>query len=544
MPTLPQGTLKGCGCAASIASARASTALPSCPQPQRHRKSPTVVNAAPAALLALQPATRPSRSGPVSLEPWQPGDNDPGQDFFLLPDGMVTPPPQGISSDGHGAEIESLSLELSRLMAEVEQVGSHALNARLAVQPHTALTPAVHPTSTLMSCPSPSSHALAPASWHLHSTSHHQIPINASNRLVAPALRAHHQLVPPSSPLPSLLPSIPLPCPNPKPAQELDPYLDSLAPSPSPLLSSPPQPPSPPQHPLSPASTSTTPSHLPPHLHPQSPHPAPSSTSSSTSFPGLPPELELSAASPRLPSASGPPGSSASTSAPSSLSSSSSSSSSRLGTGSGTGLGLRLTSAQPPAGLSLLLPTPSHSSNSSSSSGKGSAAGRSAAGDAGPAGGGVGLGLGLEAGSGRRVAQRRRQNWRRTAVAATEAADAAAAAEPKYKTSGRDSMAMLLGTFSKDRMLTAEEEQRLAAAAQDFMQLRELRNVLQRLLRRQPTLGEMAETLRCEEETLSARLEAGNHARSVLAQKNYRLVVALARRAARGLPSYLQNNSG
>ncbi|GLC38617.1 hypothetical protein PLESTB_000452900 [Pleodorina starrii] len=137
---------------------------------------------------------------------------------------------------------------------------------------------------------------------------------------------------------------------------------------------------------------------------------------------------------------------------------------------------------------------------------------------------------GLAAGAGSR-AERRRQNWRRGAAAAPAAA--APAHEAKYKTYGSGSMTILMGSFSKDHILSAQEEQLLASAAQDFMRLDDLTRLLAAVLRRPPSLREMAQSLQCEESALRVRLDCGSRARTLLAQKNYRLVVNIAKRMLR-----------
>ncbi|KXZ44293.1 hypothetical protein GPECTOR_70g524 [Gonium pectorale] len=92
---------------------------------------------------------------------------------------------------------------------------------------------------------------------------------------------------------------------------------------------------------------------------------------------------------------------------------------------------------------------------------------------------------------------------------------------------------MFLGTFTKDRILSSTEEQDLAAAAQDYMRLEEYSRVLTSLLRRRPSMQEMAEALKTDPGSLAVRLDCGNRARSTLAQKNYRLVVSIAKRMVR-----------
>ncbi|GIL42585.1 hypothetical protein Vafri_547, partial [Volvox africanus] len=137
---------------------------------------------------------------------------------------------------------------------------------------------------------------------------------------------------------------------------------------------------------------------------------------------------------------------------------------------------------------------------------------------------------GAVAGAGSR-AERRRQNWRRgtDATAASMAPDH----EAKFKANGTGSISILMGSFSKDHILSTEEEQLLAAAAQDFMQLSGLRRVLTTVLRRPPSMVEMAKSLHCDEAALRVRLDCGNRARTLLAQKNYRLVVNIAKRLVR-----------
>ncbi|GIL86965.1 hypothetical protein Vretimale_15509 [Volvox reticuliferus] len=147
-----------------------------------------------------------------------------------------------------------------------------------------------------------------------------------------------------------------------------------------------------------------------------------------------------------------------------------------------------------------------------------------------PAAGLVDAAIGSVAGAGSR-AERRRQNWRRGAAAM--AASMTPDHEPKFKANGTGSISILMGSFSKDHILSAEEEQLLAAAAQDFMQLSGLRRVLTTVLRRPPSMAEMAKSLHCDEASLRVRLDCGNRARTLLAQKNYRLVVNIAKRLAR-----------
>ncbi|GLI69208.1 hypothetical protein VaNZ11_013781 [Volvox africanus] len=65
------------------------------------------------------------------------------------------------------------------------------------------------------------------------------------------------------------------------------------------------------------------------------------------------------------------------------------------------------------------------------------------------------------------------------------------------------------------------------------MQLSGLRRVLTTLLRRPPSMVEMAKSLHCDEAALRVRLDCGNRARTLLAQKNYRLVVNIAKRLVR-----------
>ncbi|GIL86964.1 hypothetical protein Vretifemale_15163 [Volvox reticuliferus] len=113
-----------------------------------------------------------------------------------------------------------------------------------------------------------------------------------------------------------------------------------------------------------------------------------------------------------------------------------------------------------------------------------------------PAAGLVDAAIGSVAGAGSR-AERRRQNWRRGAAAM--AASMTPDHEPKFKANGTGSISILMGSFSKDHILSAEEEQLLAAAAQDFMQLSGLRRVLTTVLRRPPSMAEMAKSLHCDE---------------------------------------------
>ncbi|KAG2433479.1 hypothetical protein HYH02_012597 [Chlamydomonas schloesseri] len=140
--------------------------------------------------------------------------------------------------------------------------------------------------------------------------------------------------------------------------------------------------------------------------------------------------------------------------------------------------------------------------------------------------------LGKDAGAGAMVvaasagdrAQRRRQIWQKSVEPSP--------ALPKnsyFKAKGDNSVAKFMGGFQRDALLNQAEELQLVSAAQDFLELQEVRRIMASVLRRQPSLEELAEATRCDVDTLRLRLDAGNRARAILAQKNYRLVVACAK---------------
>lgn len=58
----------------------------------------------------------------------------------------------------------------------------------------------------------------------------------------------------------------------------------------------------------------------------------------------------------------------------------------------------------------------------------------------------------------------------------------------------------VLQGFQRDSLLNPAEEQQLASAAQDFMELQALQSIMTSLLRRPPRLAELAEAIHCDEE--------------------------------------------
>ncbi|KAG2498258.1 hypothetical protein HYH03_004008 [Edaphochlamys debaryana] len=132
-------------------------------------------------------------------------------------------------------------------------------------------------------------------------------------------------------------------------------------------------------------------------------------------------------------------------------------------------------------------------------------------------------------------AQRRRQNYKRDGVATERAEE-----RSTYKTSSSNSMGVFMQGFTRDKLLSVDEEQRLVAAAQDFMRLEEVGRLLAAVLKRKATIEEVAQAVSSDVTTLRARLNAGNQARATLAQLNYRLVVSIAK----GLCRYAQGGNG
>uniref|UniRef100_A0A7S3QT50 RNA polymerase sigma-70 domain-containing protein n=1 Tax=Dunaliella tertiolecta TaxID=3047 RepID=A0A7S3QT50_DUNTE len=110
---------------------------------------------------------------------------------------------------------------------------------------------------------------------------------------------------------------------------------------------------------------------------------------------------------------------------------------------------------------------------------------------------------------------------------------AAVAAEPatsKGSATGRvmtapDSTAQFMKAASSVALLQGNEQKELATVVKDYLLLMRIKSELKNILKREPQLDEWAKAAKMELKAFTARLEAGQAAKSVMVKSNYRLVV-------------------
>lgn len=130
-------------------------------------------------------------------------------------------------------------------------------------------------------------------------------------------------------------------------------------------------------------------------------------------------------------------------------------------------------------------------------------------------------------------------SWRGQGLRRRKHLVAAAAGKPsshegldddKFMPQGVSAMSTFMAHFQRGKVLSRDEEQALALATKDYLQLSAAIELIATQLKRPPALHEVAALMAEDEGSLRVRLDAGCRARAELAQGNYRLVLSVVRK--------------